>query len=324
MWKKSAAILVLIIIVLSFAPPRRASDEDLRYGEKTNEFPICLTACTDRHARVLVAGASTGIGEQLALRYARSGARLVLSARGKEALEAVAFACREAGAESVLVIAKDLSTDENSRALVDEAVAHLGGLDVVLLNHIKPYLRRWAVEGDKNDLDAMRTMFEVNTFSYIAIANYALRHLEASERGGRLGVVSSGAGKMGLPWVAPYAASKHALHGFFNSLRHDLPRQSNTSITLAVLGSIDTPRARANTDGVLSSSTVTWHPSSDCASVIVDGVTARLRDVYYPHADMLAATTLYAFVPSLIDRIARYTMLNESPFSFLVVQNQND
>jgi short-subunit dehydrogenase len=71
--------------------------------------------------------------------------------------------------------------------------------------------------------------------------------LEASR--GRLVVVSSAAGKLGLPRVAPYAATKHALHGFFDSLRHELrEKASNVTVTMAVLGSIDTVSAKQAPD----------------------------------------------------------------------------
>ena len=110
--------------------------------------------------------------------------------------------------------------------------------------------------------------FDVNTFSFIALATAALPELEVSR--GTIVAVSSMAGKMGLPAVAVYSGSKHALHGFFDSLRHDLINSgSNVSVTTAVLGSIDTNSARKGTalpDGTPALPNVHWAPADECAS----------------------------------------------------------
>ena len=98
----------------------------------------------------------------------------------------------------------------------------------------------------QRQLAIVRQTFDVNTFSFMSLATAALPVLEAT--GGAIVVVSSMAGKMGLPAVAAYSSSKHALHGFFDSLRHDLANsRSNVSITTAILGSIDTESAKKGT-----------------------------------------------------------------------------
>ena len=82
----------------------------------------------------------------------------------------------------------------------------LGGIDVLVLNHVAGFWGNWGLDGR---LDVLPTLLQVNTVSYIALATHALPLLHASN--GSLAVVSSMAGHVGLPKVAPYAACKHAL-----------------------------------------------------------------------------------------------------------------
>ena len=129
---------------------------------------------------------------------------------------------------------------------------------------------RWQFIIWQRQLAIVRQTFDVNTFSFMSLATAALPELEAT--GGAIVVVSSMAGKMGLPAVAAYSSSKHALHGFFDSLRHDLVNsRSNVSITTAILGSIDTESAKKGTtlpDGSPALPNVVWSPADECAAAI--------------------------------------------------------
>ncbi len=165
--------------------------------------------------------------------------------------------------------------------MLGAARQQLGGMDTLILNHImnsgEAYdSRGWlgAGGGDwQRQLAIVRQTFDVNTFSFMSLATAALPELEAT--GGAIVVVSSMAGKMGLPAVAAYSSSKHALHGFFDSLRHDLVNsRSNVSITIAVLGSIDTESAKKGTtlpDGSPALPNVVWSPADECAAAIARG-----------------------------------------------------
>ena len=165
--------------------------------------------------------------------------------------------------------------------MLGAARQQLGGMDALILNHImnsgEAYdSRGWlgAGGGDwQRQLAIVRQTFDVNTFSFMSLATAALPELEAT--GGAIVVVSSMAGKMGLPAVAAYSSSKHALHGFFDSLRHDLVNsRSNVSITTAILGSIDTESAKKGTtlpDGSPALPNVAWSPADECAAAIARG-----------------------------------------------------
>jgi NAD(P)-dependent dehydrogenase (short-subunit alcohol dehydrogenase family) len=167
---------------------------------------------TFEKSRVLLTGASSGIGAELARQLAVEKARVVLAARRVEKLEAVAAECKAVGGEPH-PIAADVSSEKGCRDLVERTVAALGGIDVLLLNAGISHYER--VE-DVKDLAVYTRMLETNYLGPVYLTHFALPHVKASR--GRIAVVSSLQGKVGMPRCAAYAASKHAVHGFFDAL----------------------------------------------------------------------------------------------------------
>ena len=253
--------------------------------------------------RVIVTGASYGIGEEIALRYCLHGARVVLTARSERLLNEVAERCRalHPQAEAHAVVS-DLSTEAGCQSLWDAARRKLdGGLDVLLLNHVLGVYDRWQDISDR--LALTRRIFDVNTFAYITLAELARPSLEESK--GSLVVVSSLAGRVGLPKVAPYAASKHALHGFFDSWRHDLQSAgADVSTTMVVLGNIDTKVARKNTGPELDF--LHWHSPRDAALAIVRGGSARVRNVFFPSVELRVMAWLHSVAPGVAHALLRF------------------
>ncbi|KAB2951117.1 MAG: SDR family oxidoreductase, partial [Thermoanaerobaculia bacterium] len=177
-----------------------------------------------RHA-VLLTGASSGIGRELALALAREGARLALVARDVAALEAVAAECRALGSEAV-AMPGDVSDPDSCRESVTRTVEAFGGLDVVVLNAGQDM---WARLDELRDPTVLERLMRVNYLGPAWTTLHALPHLKAAR--GRLVVMSSLAGLTGVPTRTGYAATKHALHGFFDSLRVELAG-SGVSVTL--------------------------------------------------------------------------------------------
>jgi len=258
-----------------------------------------------RGIKVIVTGASAGIGEQMAYEYARLGAHVALISRRESVLRNVAAKCLELGAASAVVVAEDVSTPEASeRALrkVMNAPSFDGKLDILVLNHIIGWWAWWLDDG-ADSFDALERIFRANVFSYIYLSTLAMPALKESS--GRLVVVSSGAGKMGLPKVAPYSASKHALHGFFDSLRIEIDYHAiPVSLTMAVLGNIDTASNRKATKGDLK--LVKRAPADDCARAIVSAAGARQRQTFYPASQGLdVILKIRPWAHALVDRILR-------------------
>ncbi|XP_069732280.1 11-beta-hydroxysteroid dehydrogenase 1-like isoform X2 [Phaenicophaeus curvirostris] len=204
------------------------------YSARENFKPEML-----KGKRVIVTGASTGIGEQMAYHLARMGAHVVITARTEAKLHQVAERCRELGAASARYISGTMEDMAFADRVVKEAGTLLGGLDMLILNHVgASYFGYY-----NGDVEHVRKLLEINFLSYVAMTTSALPMLKESE--GSIVVVSSMAGKVGFPFTVPYSATKFALDGFFSSLRQEFAMQKvNVSITLCILGFIDTGECR--------------------------------------------------------------------------------
>ncbi|NXE56611.1 DHI1L protein, partial [Casuarius casuarius] len=225
-------------------------------------------------ARVLLTGASAGIGEQMAYHYASFGAEIVLTARREAVLQKVMKKCLKLGAKKVFYIPADMSSSSEPEKVVQFAVQKLGGLDYLVLNHIgmTPF-QMW-----DGDVEHTRWLMQVNFFSYVALATAALPTLE--ENKGSLVVVSSLTGKIPTPFTTSYSATKFALDGFFSSLRHELTMQKkNIFITLCILGLIDTDMALEKTRGKVY---IAASPAAEAALAIIRGGATRVQEVFYP------------------------------------------
>ncbi|XP_028857286.1 hydroxysteroid 11-beta-dehydrogenase 1-like protein isoform X2 [Denticeps clupeoides] len=189
-------------------------------------------------ARVLVTGASMGIGEQIAYHLAKAGAQIVITARRGHVLEKVVQKCLDLGAQKALFIPADMSVVADPDRVVTFAVDQLGGLDYLVLNHIGPSpFAMW-----DGDVEHVRWLMQVNFISFVQMTQKALPFLEQSK--GSLMAVSSMLGKVCSPLALPYTATKFAINGFFGSLRHELAmKKSNVSISVCTLGLIDTESA---------------------------------------------------------------------------------
>ncbi|XP_058256256.1 hydroxysteroid 11-beta-dehydrogenase 1-like protein [Hemibagrus wyckioides] len=224
--------------------------------------------------RVLVTGASTGIGEQVAYHYARMGAQIVITARREHVLKEVVKKCLDLGAQKALYIAADMAEMADAERVVEFAKEQLHELDYVVLNHIGPSpYGMWDA-----DVDHVKWLMQVNFHSYVKMAVKALPVLEKTN--GSLIVVSSLYGKMCLPFGLPYAATKFALNGFFGSLQHDLAmKHSNVSVTICTLGLIDTESAMEKIKGYID---MPAYPAHEAAYQIIKAGALRESEAFYP------------------------------------------
>ncbi|XP_027443389.1 hydroxysteroid 11-beta-dehydrogenase 1-like protein isoform X1 [Zalophus californianus] len=233
-------------------------------------------------ARVLLTGASAGIGEELAYLYARLGAHLVLTAHTEALLQKVVGNCRKLGAPKVFFIAADMASPEVPERVVRFALDKLGegrgldsgGLDYLVLNHLGA-----TPSGTRSrSVQATRWLLQVNFLSYVQLTSLALPSLTDSK--GSLVVVSSLLGHVPTSFSSPYSAAKFALDGFFGSLRRELDVQDvNVAITMCVLGLRD----RASTaEGVRGVTRAKAAPGPKAALAVIRGGATRAPGVFYP------------------------------------------
>jgi short-subunit dehydrogenase len=174
---------------------------------------------------VLITGASTGIGRALALELARSGARLALNARDAVRLGATAAECAAHGAQ-VLSVPGDVAVAADCRTAVARTVERFGALDVLVNN---AGMTMWARFDQLADLEGLERLLAVNYLGAVRVTAAALPYLKSAR--GLIVAVASLAGLTGVPERTGYAASKHAMVGFFESLRIEL-RASGVGVTI--------------------------------------------------------------------------------------------
>src|SRR5512146_142779 len=162
---------------------------------------------------VILTGASAGIGAAIARRLAGGGARLVLSARRADRLEALARALDPAGTR-VVAVAGDITLEADRRRLVDEALTRFGRIDALVNN--AGYGTRGPVE--RVPVDLIRRNFETNLFALIALIQVVVPHLRAQGTG-RIVNIGSVAGRIVRPLSSVYDSTKHALEAITDGLR---------------------------------------------------------------------------------------------------------
>ena len=182
---------------------------------------------------VWITGASSGIGEALAMVCALEGANLVLTARREEELKRVA-AQTGLPDEAIMILPADLYLYDQVQSLTDQVIDRFGRIDV-LYNNAGISSRALAVE---SPVEIDRKVMDIDYFSVIALTKAVLPHM-IKLKSGHIVVTSSVMGKIGTPLRSAYAAAKHALHGFFDSIRQEVA-DYGINITLVCPGYIRT------------------------------------------------------------------------------------
>lgn len=181
-----------------------------------------------------ITGASSGIGEACAYRYAAQGASLVLTSSSKEKLDTVAGNCLGRGAAGVEVLPYDLQDPEGIEALAAKAWECFHGIDILFCN--AGVSQRTRVED--TSMDMVRKIMEINYFAPVAIARAILPRMIAGG-GGSIAVTTSIAGRFGFPLRCAYSSSKFALYGFFESLQAENAR-NGIKVTMVCPGRVRT------------------------------------------------------------------------------------
>jgi dehydrogenase/reductase SDR family protein 7B len=184
---------------------------------------------------VWIVGASSGFGAALARAWAAEGARVVLSARRDGLLKQVAADCGSAA----VVLPLDVTQPATFPTAVEHVRAACGRIDVLVYNSGLGQ-RATALSTRPED---ERTIFETNFFGATGLVRAALPAMLAQGGGGRIVIVSSVLGRIAIPFRSAYAASKHALHGWFEALREEV-RTDGIGVTLVLAGYLRTDFSR--------------------------------------------------------------------------------
>jgi short-subunit dehydrogenase len=228
-------------------------------------------------ARVLLTGASRGIGACTALELARRGAALTIAARTRKSLDAVARDCRAMGAEVHVVVA-DMASEAEVRAMVAAAEKAMGGIDV-LINNAGLGLTNPVAELSAEDL---RYVFEVNVMAPHVATIAALPGMFQRRRG-RVVNVGSVASHISTPNLGGYSATKFALKALTDALRMEL-RGSGVGATLVCPGPIATEfvvNSAGDVEGKLPKKPI-GAPPEDVARAICKAITRGSAELFIP------------------------------------------
>lgn len=231
-----------------------------------------------RNKTIWITGASSGVGEGMATVFHREGARLILSARRRDELERVQAACT-GGPGDVHIVPFDICDEAQRDAAAREVLDKYPRLDVLVNN--AGIGQRSAAKDTLLSVD--RRIMEVDFFAPVALTKLVLRRM-IEQKGGHLVVTSSVAGKHAVPHHSAYCAAKHALHGYFDTLRVE-HLADNIDVTLLVIAGV-----RSNVFQHALKGDGSEYGSSDwgggsgitaeaCAEQVVDGLLKREHEL---------------------------------------------
>lgn len=250
---------------------------------------------------IWITGASSGIGEALTKQLSQKNHKLVISARRTEELERVKSEC--ANPEHIRVLSLDLSQADTFQSTVESAIACFGRVDVLINNG--GISQRSLVKDTVLQVD--RDLMEVNYFGSVGLTKQLLPHM--MERGsGHFVVVTSLTGIFGTPYRSGYAASKHALHGFYDSMRAEL-EDSGIKVTIAAPGFIRTPLSTTALTGdgsplgTMDNAQAHGIPPEQCAAKIIRAMKRQKREIYIGKESYGAYVKRY--LPGLFARLIK-------------------
>jgi short-subunit dehydrogenase len=251
---------------------------------------------------VVITGASKGIGAELARQLAAQGAKLVLAARDVADLEKVAAQCREAGGSATTVRA-DVTVDRDCAAIMTGAALAYERIDVLVNN---AGATMWARFEEIEDVSIMDRIMQVNYMGAVRCTKHALPYLRQS-RGLLVGIASLTA-LTGVPTRSGYCASKHAMRGFFDSLRIEL-MGTGVDVTMIYPGFVDTGirENSAGPDGKpIGHVPVRLDMMSveECARITLAAMRSRRREVVMTARGKMGAW-LKLVAPGVVDRMAK-------------------
>jgi short-subunit dehydrogenase len=251
---------------------------------------------------IWITGAASGIGEALSYQATAYGAKLILSDINETGLEEVGNSCREEGAE-VLLLPVDLSVRESIEGAAKTALAEAGRVDV-LINNGGISQRSLTLE---TDLEVDYRIMNINFFGAVILTKALLPSM-VEQGGGAIAVTSSISGKFGFPLRSAYAASKHAVQGFFETLGIEL-RAQNISVTIAMPGRVRTnislhALTRDGTpQGTMDPGQASGIPADVCARKYLDAIHKGKREVLIGRKE-LVMVHIRRYLPRLFYRLA--------------------
>lgn len=257
---------------------------------------------------IWITGASSGIGEALVIECAKHQVKLILSSRREDELKRVA---KQANLKesNYLIVPFDLSNTSKAEEYAQLIIRKFGGIDI-LINNGGQSQRSEAIATSS---DTERLLFEINYFSAVNLSK-AVLPLMLKNRTGKIVIISSIAGKFGFYLRSSYSAAKHALHGYFESLRLEVEKKG-VSILMVCPGKIKTNVSinAISSDGKIHNKMDESHQKAIsaevCAQQIIQGIINDKEEILIGGKEILLVK-IRRFFPKLFSKIVR----KQSPY----------
>jgi dehydrogenase/reductase SDR family member 7B len=251
---------------------------------------------------IWITGASSGIGEALCYQLNQLGAKLIISSRNREALYRVKNNCK-INPLNVHVLPLDLENIDSLKELTNEATKIFNKIDIII--HSGGVSQRsLALE---TELSVAQRIMNINFWGTIALSQHLLPSM-LSKGSGHIVIISSLVGKFGTKFRSAYSASKHALHGYFDSLRTEI--DPNIKITIVCPGFIKTNvtinalTANGTKQNSMDDAQANGMPAEECAKQIIKAILSGKEEVYIGGKEKYGVL-LKRFLPGLFSKIVK-------------------
>ena len=256
-----------------------------------------------KNKKVWITGASSGIGEALAYAFAREGAQLILSARNETELERVKANCLNN--LSVEILHLDIGDHDSVFTKAENLLNRIDSVDI-LINNAGLSQRSLAKD---TDLSVTKRLLDVDLTGTIAVTKAVLPSM-IKQKSGQIVVVTSIMGKLGAPLRSSYAAAKHGLHGYFDTLRSEI-YDDGIRVLLVCPGyvqtniSINALTEEGNAQGTMDEATQNGFTPEEVAAKIIKALHKGKEEIIIAKGKVLLATYLKRFAPRLLSRMVR-------------------
>lgn len=260
---------------------------------------------------IWITGASSGIGEQLVYQLAGRNNKIIISARRIKELERVKNICPPSTQQNIHVLPLDLSDLDALDSVAEKALKIHGHVDILFNNG--GISQRSRVKDTLFEVD--QKLMNVNFLSTVKLTKKVLPGM-ISQNGGHIILTSSLVGKFGTPFRSSYAASKHALHGFYDALAAEL-WESNIFVTLFCGGYIKTNisynaiTGNGKKHNQLDENQAKGKSAEEAARAMLHAVATNRQEVYFGGKEVMAVY-LKRFFPALLRNVMRKMTIKEA------------
>lgn len=252
---------------------------------------------------VWITGASSGIGEHMAYAFAKQGAKLVLSSRKEQELLRVKEACE--GDADILILPVDVAEFDSLAAKTEIVIERFGCIDI-LINNAGISQRDLIIN---TDFSVDHKIMSVNYLGTVALTKTVLPYM-IEKQSGQIVVISSVMGKLALSHRSAYAASKHALHGYFDALRSEVADE-NIHVTLLLPGYVQTNvtlnalKGDGTKNNVMAPTTKGGITPEQFAKSALRAISSKKNEIYIGKMKERAALVIKRFFPNIFIQMAK-------------------